>query len=232
MEGDGTDTRTVARPEEPGAADRAEEEAAGGDDELPRRLVHLSGSLLPFAYVLNVLTWSQVQAVLAVAAIGVVAMETVRLTVGLDWVIFEALTRSYEQDNPAGYALAVVAAAAVVLLFSPPVAVAALLMLTVGDPFAGVLGSASVDGRKRFAVVGATFLLCLTIGLVFLPPRAAIPAAATATVADAVKPRVFGFVVDDNFSIPLGAAVAGALGLAFLPAVFCVGPCLDVFGVI
>jgi len=65
--------------------------------------------------------------------------------------------------------------------------------------------------------MAVTFGLCLLIGVPLLPARAAVPAAAAVVVADAFKPRVFGFVVDDNFSIPVGAGAVAWLALQVPP---------------
>lgn len=185
--------------------------------ELGRRLAHTSGTLVPALYLFDLVTWRQLQVLVAGGAVLAVALETVRLGVGLDWWVYDRLTREYESDSPAGYALAVVAAAVVVWTFPVPVAVAAVLMLTVGDPVAGVLGSGGVGQRKALWVMVVTFGVCLGLGLAFLAPRAAAPAALVATLADAYTPRVAGYVVDDNASIPISAAVTAALALRVVP---------------
>lgn len=196
-------------------------------DELGRRAVHVSGTVVPAAYLLDVMTWTQVRWLLAVAGVAGVVLEAIRLVVGLDWAVYEKLTREYEADNPAGYALALVGGAVVAWAFEPAVAVPALLMLTIGDPFAGILGSGGGPGSlKEWWVMAATFLLCLGIALPFLPPRAAVPAAVVAVIADSVKPRIAGYVVDDNFSIPVGAAAAGFLAATYLPVIVCEGACV------
>jgi dolichol kinase len=41
--------------------------------------------------------------------------------------------------------------------------------------------------------------------------------AAVVVAADALKPRVYGFVIDDNFSIPVGAAVTAWLLATYVP---------------
>ncbi len=186
--------------------------------ELGRRLAHTSGTLVPAVYLLDLITWFQLQVLVAGGAALAVVLEAVRLGVGLDWWVYDRLTREYEADSPAGYALAVVAAAVVVWAFEPPVALAATLMLTIGDPVAGVLGSGGVGERKALWVVAVTFGVCLAIGLAFVAPRAAVPAALVATLADAYTPRVAGQVIDDNAAIPIGAAVVAALALRFLPS--------------
>lgn len=181
------------------------------DLDLERRALHLSGSLVPLTYVTDVLSWRAVQLVLAAGAALAIALEIIRLFVGLDWTIFERLTRPYERSNPAGYALAVVAAGIVGWTFAPAIAVPAMLLLTVVDPIAGLLSDLdevdSVDRLKSPWVMSATFGVALLVAMVLLPLRAALPVAVVVVVADAVKPRVFGFVIDDNVSIPLSAAV-------------------------
>lgn len=185
--------------------------------EIERRLTHLSGTLVPVAYLVDLITWGQLRLLVGVAAVVAVVLEVVRLGVGLDWWVYDRLTREYESDSPAGYALAVVAAAVVVWLFPVPVALAATLMLTIGDPVAGVLGSAGVGERKALWVMAVTFGVCAAIGLVFIAPRAAVPAALIATLADSYTPAVGDFVIDDNLSIPIGAAVLAALALLLVP---------------
>jgi dolichol kinase len=191
------------------------------DLDLERRAVHLSGSLVPLAYLADVLSWHGIQLLLAAGAVLAITLEAVRLLVGLDWVIFDRLTRSYEQDNPAGYALAVVAAAIVGWAFAPVIAVPAILLLTVVDPIAGLLSDVdevdSVDRVKSSWVMFATFGVALLVARSLLPLRAALPAAVVVVIADAVKPRVFGFVIDDNASIPLSAALVTWAVLSYAP---------------
>ncbi|MHB9287435.1 dolichol kinase [Halobacteriales archaeon Cl-PHB] len=187
---------------------------------IQRRLVHLSGTAVPAAYLLDVISWQTVRYLLAAGAAAVVVLEFIRLYVGLDWVVYDRLTRDYEQTNPAGYALAVVGAALVGWTFEPQVAVTAILLLTVADPISGVLSTAEdPDTAKSLGVMGVTFLVCLAITGSLLPLTAAIPTAAVAVAADALKPRVYGFVIDDNFSIPVSAALVASITLAYVPPV-------------
>jgi dolichol kinase len=180
--------------------------------ELQRRLVHASGSLPPLAYLAGVLSWPVVVGVFVAAALVASVLETLRLGVGLDWTIYDRLTREYEQDNPAGYALYTYSMAGVALVFSPPVAVAGMLMLAVGDPISGLMGSAAVGEIKGRATLLTMFGVCLGLALVTFVAEGLGPlstavvvgaaGAAGATVADGVKPVVAGYVVDDNLSIP------------------------------
>ena len=191
--------------------------------ELRRRLVHASGTGLPLLYVLEFVTWTQLGSVMLLASAIAAALEFFRLVVGLEWSIYDNLTRSYEQSNVAGYALFVFSITAVVLVFAPHVAVPAALMLTIGDPISGVLGTTREAGEpKRLRTLVAMFAVCLAVSLPFLVPAAgvaaglaaSVAAALGATLADGFKPVLAGYVVDDNLSIPPAASVAAGVVLA------------------
>jgi len=196
------------------------------ESEIARRGVHVSGSAVPLAYVADLLTWRQVQAILVAGLVGVAILEVIRLGIGLDWWIYEYLTREYEQDNIAGYALALVSTTTVGLLAPPMIAVPALLMLTLGDPISGLLGSGEIQSvgsgqyleliRKSPRALVVTFGVCTTIGLAFVAPVAALFGGVAATVADGIKPVIVTYVIDDNLTIPLASAVGIAAGLAVI----------------
>jgi dolichol kinase len=182
-------------------------------DEVARRLVHMSGTAVPLSYLFGggLVTWRVVQAFLAVALVVVVVLEYLRLSVGLDWAVYDRLTREYEQDNPAGYALYIVGMAAVAgavgVGLPTDAAVAAMLMLAIGDPISGLLGSSEAGNVKQLWVLLVMFGVCTLLAAPFVAPLAAVMGGVAATFADGVKPTVAGYVVDDNFSIPvLGAA--------------------------
>jgi dolichol kinase len=184
--------------------------------ELGRRAVHASGAGLPGLYLLSVVDWPTLR-VLLVGFAGVAALlEVLRLSVGLDWAVYDRLTREYEQDNPAGYALYAVSMAGVGLVFGPTVAVPGMLMLAVGDPVSGLLGSGGVREWKAPGVVAATFGVCFALAAPVTVPAAgaavgslaAAAGAAGAAVADGYTPKVRGYVVDDNATIPLYACLA------------------------
>jgi dolichol kinase len=182
-------------------------------DEVARRLVHMSGTAVPRSFVFGggLVSWRVVEVFLAVALVVVVVLEFLRLSAGLDWAIYDRLTREYEQDNPAGYALYIVGIAAVAgaveLGLPTDAAVAAMLMLAIGDPISGLLGSTDAGNVKQLWVLLVMFGVCTLLAAPFVAPAAAVCGGLAATFADGVKPVVAGYVVDDNFSIPvLGAA--------------------------
>lgn len=196
--------------------------------ELRRRMVHASGTGLPALYLLGVLTWPQTQLAFVALSLAVTALEVMRLHLGYELRIFDQLARDYERANVAAYALYAYSQTAVAFVFTPPLAVPAMLMLTIGDPVSGYLGSNDAGTAKEVGVLAVMFLVCFGLAVPFvlraapgtLGLAAAATAAAAATLADGVKPVVAGYVVDDNLSIPpaacVGAAVvlvAGGLGL-------------------
>jgi len=189
-------------------------------DEFARRLVHTSGVVLPALYLLDVATWTQVRLLFIVGAAVAAVLEGLRLFVGLDWAIYEHLTREYEQDNPAGYAWYSLSTTAVVLVFGPQVAIPAALMLMLGDPISGMASSGEFRAVKRPSALAVMFCTCAGLALPFLyeTPLAVLLGALAATVADGVKVVVGGYVVDDNLSIPSAAAVALWLGVELTAA--------------
>ena len=201
-----------------GGSDSGSQEIAGLRDEVARRLVHASGAAVPVAWLLGA-PWWLVQAFMVFAALVAAVLEAVRLFVGLEWVVYDTLTREYEQDNPAGYALYMWSVAAVVLVFEPKIAVVAMFALSIGDPVSGLLASGELRTVKRPRVLVAMFVVTLAVAWPFLPLSAAVLAAVGATIADGVKPQFRGIVVDDNLSIPIVVAVAAWVGLRYLPEV-------------
>jgi len=189
-------------------------------DEIKRRLVHISGTGMPVLYLLDIFSWEQLTWFLLIGSSVAAILEVIRLSFGLNWWIYDKLTREYEQDNPAGYALYMFSLTVVVLLLEPDIAIPAMLMLTLGDPISGVLGSDELRAIKRPRVLATMFAICLLVAVPFLGVTlTAVLAAAAATVADGVKPRVLGFVIDDNLSIPLAAGFVGWFGVTYLPAI-------------
>jgi dolichol kinase len=184
--------------------------------ELRRRAVHASGVGFPALYLLDLVDWSTLGWLLLVGAGVAAGLETIRLGVGLDWAIYETLTREYERDNVAGYALYMFSMTGVALVFEPLVALPGMLMLTLGDPISGLLGSNEAGRAKRAGVVVVMFAVCFALAAAVLVgarplPTALVAAAvggAGATVADGFTPVVRGYVLDDNLTIP-PAACAG-----------------------
>ncbi|MFC6837088.1 dolichol kinase [Halomarina ordinaria] len=185
--------------------------------EVERRLVHASGASVPIAYTFGLVPWTWVQAVFVGGALLALGFEALRLTGTVDLWAFEKLTREYEQDNLAGYALYMLSMGAATLLFDPQVAVPSMLMLALADPVSGLLGSGELRAVKSASVLFVMFAVCALIAWPFVSsPVAIVLGALAATLADGVKPVFRGYVIDDNLTIPLaaGAAMTAALALA------------------
>ncbi|SDR28427.1 diacylglycerol/polyprenol kinase family protein [Natronobacterium texcoconense] len=192
-------------------------------DELKRRLVHASGSGLVALYLLANylevgLTWDRFQLLMVVLAIGALALEFVRLRVGLDWWIYEKLTREYEQEKIAGYGLYMISMTVVVLLFEPQIALPAMLMLALGDPISGAVSDNTLKRVKGPKVLVTMFVVSAVLAAPFLHeyPFAILAAALGATLADGIKLSIRGYIVDDNLTIPIYASVLAWLVLWFL----------------
>lgn len=181
--------------------------------EISRRLVHMSGSVIPVAYLLDIVEWNQLQLLLGAGIVLALSIEILRLFGGVELPLVSRMIRDYEEEHLAGYALYVIGGGIVGLVFVPAIAVPAMLMLTIADPISGLLSDDQLRRVKRPHVLVTTFAICVAIAWWSLPPSAAIAAAIAATLADGVKPVIKGYVIDDNLTIPLGAALAAAVVL-------------------
>nr|WP_267636068.1 dolichol kinase [Halovenus rubra] len=183
--------------------------------EIARRIVHASGSTVPAPYLIGIATWLQTQALFVLGAAIALSLEGLRHTGIIDWRIYDYLTREYEQDNIAGYALYMLSSAAVVLIFEPRVAVPAVLMLTIGDPISGLVASDEFRQVKRPRALATMFLISATLAWPFLHeyPLAVILGAVAATVADGYTLVVWTYVIDDNLTITTAGATAMVIGI-------------------
>jgi dolichol kinase len=192
--------------------------------EFERRLVHSGGTLYPVPYLLGWLTWTETRYVLVAALAVVLALEFLRLVVGLDHALYRKLTREYETDALAGYALYQVSMTGAVLLLEPTLAIPAMWMLSVGDPVSGALADNDATEAKRPAAWIAMFLVCFGLAVPFTIPAfgpdvgivVAMAGAAPAAVADGLPPVIRGVAVDDNLTIPPAAAGGMLLALAII----------------
>ena len=192
--------------------------------ELGRRGVHASGTGLPALYLLGVFDWPEIRLLLVGLSVAVSALEFVRLVLDYEWPLFDQLAREYERENVAGYALYAYSQTVVAFVFAPAVALPGMLMLTIGDPVSGYLGSNDAGTAKELGVLAVMFLVCFALAAPFTTAAAPFTVglaaagvgAAGATLADGVKPVIAGFVVDDNASIPIAAAAG--ITLVFVAA--------------
>jgi len=221
-EGDGD----AGRGTSPDAGRGADADRSPLPPEVERRLVHATGAAIPLAWTFGLVEWWSVRLAWTGALAGALALEAGRLSGRVDLAIYDRLTREYERDNLAGYALYMVSMTLVAYLFAfepgvafagvlpyrPGVAAAAMLMLALADPVSGLLSSGELRDVKRLRVLAATFAVATLVAVPFVPALPAVLGGAAATLADGVKPVVAGYVIDDNLTIPPAAAVGMTVG--------------------
>jgi dolichol kinase len=197
--------------------DQLEQQLRG---EVGRRLVHASGTGVPLLYLLSIVTWGQARAMYLLLAGGALVLESLRLIVGLDVWLFNHLIREYEEDNIAGYVLYMLSSTVAAVSFEPQIAVPAILMLTLGDPISGTVGGDDLRVIKRPIALGAMFLVsaAITAPFHYTTPLVVVCGGLAGMIADGVKPIIRGYVIDDNLTIPIVAAVGIRLGLELTAA--------------
>lgn len=177
--------------------------------EAGRRLVHAIGVVVPLAYLLHLFTWPQIQLILVVGTVGVLVLEALRLRGLIGWAIYDHLIREYERDGVGAYVLYAIGMTLVAFIVPPRAAVPAMLLLTLVDPVSGVLSSRQEVGMKQGYVLVATFGLSVVLAtLVDVPLWPAIAGGIATAAADGLKPTVAGYVLDDDFTIPVASALA------------------------
>ena len=192
--------------------------------EFERRIVHAAGALYVAPYLLGWLSWGGTRALLVAGLIVVSLLEFLRLVVGLDHAIYRTLTRPYERESVAGYALYQASMTCVGLWFAPAIAIPAMWMLSVGDPVSGALGDNDATESKRPVAWVAMFLVSFALALPFTVPAfgsgvgvaVALAGAVPAAVADGLPPIIRGVAVDDNLTIPPAAASGMFLAAALI----------------
>lgn len=195
--------------------------------EIGRRLVHASGVVIPTIYLVGLVTWEQFGYLLIFGSAVAVVLEVLRLYFGLqEWWLYARLTREYEANSVAGYALYMFSITVVGLIFEPSIAIPGMLMLMLGDPVSGYLSSGGLRPIKGIVPLTAMFVVCLVIAAPFAIPTvgsvgwgvfAAALAAILATVADGVKLTLGGYILDDNLTIPPAAAIGLWVAYTLLP---------------
>ena len=179
------------------------------EGEYGRRLVHAGGAVFPALYALPWVEWRHVVALMVFASAVAAVLEFLRLRVGLEWFVYEHLTREYEKDSPAAYLLYMFSATAVAIVFEPRIAIPAILMLALADPVAGMVGSGGLRLVKPPRALATMFVASAVLAAPFFHevPLAVALGALGATVADGVKPSIRGFVLDDDLTIAPFAAI-------------------------
>ena len=185
--------------------------------EVGRRLVHASGVILPLAYLAGIVNWGILGFLLSMGVIVVATLEYCRLSLGFTHAIYERLTRPYEEEYVAGYALYMGGMAAAWLLFPPEAAIAGMLMLALGDPVSGMLNNMVEPNHlaAKLPVLAVMFAVCLGLAAPLtlsaggpgVGHLAALAGALGAALVDGFKPTIRGRIVDDNLTIPLAGGL-------------------------
>jgi dolichol kinase len=184
--------------------------------EYSRRAIHAAGAGIPALAIVGA-PWTAVQTAAVALAIATLALEVLRLAGVVEWAIYDRLTRPYERENVAGYALYGVGFGLVALAFPARIALPAMFTLALGDPVSGFLGRNELRDAKRPLALAGIFVTALALCYPYVGLVPAVVGALAATLADGVKPQIRGYVVDDNLTIPIGTAVAMWVWLRFAP---------------
>lgn len=186
--------------------------------ELSRKVLHLSTSIIPLVYALGVSR--EMMLILLAVCVGIaIAVEVLRHSSAVIGGRFRAtvgfMVRDKEWGRVCGATYVLIAAWLSVWLFPKPVAIASILILSISDSAASLIGIRF--GKTRFlgkSVAGSSAFFLTAFGILYwwMPGEElmSLVAAAVGTVAEAVPSLRWGmFELSDNISIPLscGAAV-------------------------
>lgn len=180
-------------------------------DEIPRKAVHLgSGILMAVAY------WFFGKNVLVFIHLfflaGIWFLELLRLK-GAIQVPF---LRNLERKRIGAHAFFMLGTLISILIFDRQIAIASILMLTIGDPASGLaqrFKAARWDSiedhtavLKPPGIILIMFIASWAVGYLFLGSLAiSLCGAIGAALADGLRLKVGGMIIDDNLTIPLYA---------------------------
>ena len=183
----------------------------------PRRVFHLlAGSTLPLGILF--LPRELAEWLLIAGSLGAVALEVLRGLVGgvNDWMVRTLpFFKAAERTRVTGATFMWLAATFIVFVFEKEVAVLAMIFLSVGDPFAALIGVRDHRTRrfgKSLAGTAAFAVAALVAGLLAtLHPDVPLawwlaPGAIVAALAELAP-----VPLDDNVTVPIAAAAVMAL---------------------
>jgi dolichol kinase len=198
--------------------DSAEHKPIPYRDEVARKLIHLASAAIPLLYwFTNKPLALAALAPLLAAALGIEALRL--LNPGFrTWynAFFGNLYRPQERWTLSGATYVLLAAVLTILLFEKRVAVAALLILSISDSAASLvgrrvhsfsLGGKSIAGSGAFLLTAGAILLWLMRDR----PLASVGAALAGTLAEALPSRLGPLKIDDNLLVPLAVGAVATL---------------------
>ncbi len=172
-----------------------------------RSFFHLSGIVIPLAYILFGKGAALVLSVILLVLVSFV--ELVRIIGHPEVPIVGRFLKEKEQKKPTGSLFFLIAALLVILLFSKRIAICSLLILCISDPLSSLIGRSvgkhplagkSIEGTAAFFLSSVIIL-----GLSSVNFFGTLGAAVIATLTELLTPSF----LDDNLTIPLvtGAAM-------------------------
>ncbi len=184
-------------------------------NELGRKSIHAASAVFPIAYwFLDKPTMLLILGPLLVIWLIAEALRHHSPAIGkFVQTYFGGLFRDFEDKALSGAAYVLIANVLTIALFPKHIAIPGLLMLSISDALASLVGI-SVGGPrflgKSLAGSTAFFLSAVAIALITLPnhPLAGVGGAFVATIVEALPLRWRRFRIDDNFSIPISAGLA------------------------
>ena len=178
-------------------------------NEVYRKMIHFGSAVFPISYYYSL---SREQMLWLLGGLSALFLfgELLRMNVGLFKrffkLILSAVVRESEDHTITGATTVFIAGFLTVLIFERPVAIFAMLILSLADATAALIGrkwgnhslfEKTVEGTMTFLIVA----LALAFLLPDLPRAGAVAAAGIATVAE-----VLPSPIDDNLIVPLSAA--------------------------
>ena len=178
-------------------------------NEVYRKMIHFGSAVFPISYYYSL---SREQMLWLLGGLSALFLfgELLRMNVGsfkrFFKLIFSAIVRDSEDHTITGATTVFIAGFLTVLIFERPVAIFAMLILSLADATAALIGrkwgnhslfEKTVEGTMTFLIVA----LALAFLLPDLPRAGAVAAAGIATIAE-----VLPSPIDDNLIVPLSAA--------------------------
>lgn len=179
------------------------------DTRVPRHLTHCAWGLV-FALSLTLIGPLWTGSLLAVASVGAVVLDVVRLrnerVNALFFRVFRSTVSHRELQGPASSTWYLLGSAIVIAVFDPRIAVVGILVLAIADPAASLLGRRW--GKRPMG--GGTVVGSLTFFVAAFAVTAlhfdVLRAGAVALAGTLTEAYVTG--VDDNLTVPLTTATA------------------------
>ena len=178
-------------------------------NEVYRKMIHFGSAVFPISYYYSLSREQMLWLLGGLSALFLIG-ELLRMNVGsfkrFFRLIFSAIVRDSEDHTITGATTVFIAGFLTVLIFERPVAIFAMLILSLADATAALIGrkwgnhslfEKSVEGTMTFLIVA----LALALLLPDLPRSGAVAAAGIATIAE-----VLPSPIDDNLIVPLSAA--------------------------